>query len=72
MWMRPVLSLCNAGESYNLEFWTGISYQIFGEEVVNDDDIEIQELCHGMENVGGDGLEILHQMDVLSAEAQEH
>ena len=25
-----------------------------------------------MENVGGDGFEILHQMDVLSAEAEEH
>ena len=47
-------------------------YQIFGEEVVNNDDVEVQELCHGAENVGSDGLEILHQMDVLSAEAQQH
>ena len=48
------------------------AYQIFGEEVVNDDDVEVQELCHGAENVGSDGLEVLHQMDVLSAEAQQH
>ena len=48
------------------------AYQIFGEEVVNDDDIEVQELRHGAENVGSDGFEVLHQMDVLSAEAQQH
>ena len=56
---------------YSIYHFKG-AYQIFGEEVVNNDDVEVQELRHGAENVGSDGLEVLHQMDVLSAEAQQH